>query len=205
MNRLEAAVRAVMTARNLANLSDVAARIGLQKSNLSKILLGQLGVSPTNLRKLVTGISEEPEHQFAILSAHLFDEAERSGFPLALLAVEMRGQEGAGVVSFADLPAQLQRQLRLIGDEVKDGDDGLGGTVAWLAGMIDEHRMRYPVTREGLALVAEGDTSRGPFSSPTDEVIREQERRGRAGRGAGSGGSATPGRNPPTRPHPARK
>jgi hypothetical protein len=191
-----------MAACNIANLSDVADRIGIQKSNLSKILSGDLGLSPTNLRKLVTGISAEPEHQFAILSAHLYDEAERAGFPLGLLGIEFQGRPAAAV-TFTDLPAALQQQLRLVADEIRAGDEGLAGTVGWIAGMIGEARV-YPAQQHKLALVAE-DSARGPLSSPTDEVIAAHEKKHKAERAAAPGEPSTRPRSYPTPPPRSKK
>lgn len=147
MTRLESAVRAVMAANKVSSLSDVAARIGIQKSNLSKILSGDVGLSPTNLRKLVTGISLDPAHQFEILSAHLYDEADRAGFALDLLRINLRGGKTADGPSFADLPTTVQRQLRRLADEIKNGDEGLAGALAWLTGVLDERTGKtYPET-----------------------------------------------------------
>ena len=179
MNRLESAVRAVMIARNLANLSDVATKIGLQKSNLSKILSGQLGVSPTNLRKLVLRISPEPAQQFAILSAHLYDEVERSGFPLNLLNIEFQG-EASAPVTFADLPIVLQQQLRLLADEIKNGDEGLSGALRWITGTVEDRRSAYPASKEKLPFVAEPDAHTQDLTREAIEAAKDSASKARS-------------------------
>lgn len=135
MKRLESAVRAVMQLQGIDQLSAAAARCGLTISQLSKILRGDIGLSPDNLRKLVTGLSPDPAHQFQILASHLYDEAERSGFDLSHLTISYAGGAESGI-TFSDLPTSLQTELRTIGDRVKDGDDDLGGAISWFARAI---------------------------------------------------------------------
>lgn len=204
MNRLESAVRAVMRECHLANLSDVADRIGVPKSNLSKILSGQLGLSPTNLRKLVSGISGERVHQFTILSAHLYDEAERAGFALPLLDIQFENRRSGDGISFTDLPEDLQRNLRLLGDEIKNGNDELRGTLEWITGMIRTSRGVYPQGphQSSHPLAAEPETSHGPvIGSPVAEEIAKAK----AGGGGGRSPGATPPRRDPSAPRPATK
>ena len=137
MNRLEPAVRAVMVSLNIAQLSDAAQRTGIPKSALSKILRGDIGLSPENLQKLVNGLSSEPAHQFEILKAHLYDEAARGSTTLAPVIQIRMGDATDGQVGFSDLPLRMQRQLRAIADRVQSGDKDLGAALQWLASSID--------------------------------------------------------------------
>lgn len=166
MNRLESAVRAVMHSLGIDQLSAAATRCGLTISQLSKILRGDIGLSPENLRKLVTGLSSEPHHQFQILSAHLYDESERSDFDLSLLKIVFAGSLETPV-TISDLPEGLQRELRTIGDRVKDGDKDLGGTVSWLAAAING--MPAEQLDEGL-MAAEDSAKPGEGLTPAEQL-----------------------------------
>lgn len=159
MNRLEPAVRGVMQSIGLKQLSEAADKTGIRKSALSKIFLGQIGLSPENLHKLVNGLSDEPAHQFQILAAHLYDEAERGSRALATRMRIQMADVDADDIGFSDLPGALQRQLRVIADRVQGGDQDLGAAVGWLAGSIR--------SIETLGLAAE-DQSR--YGGPDDDL-----------------------------------
>jgi transcriptional regulator with XRE-family HTH domain len=211
MNRLEAALRNVMRECHIADLAGVASRIGITQSQLSKILLGKVGLTPKTLRKLVTGISGDVEHRFDILRAHLYDEAERSGFPAALLVIELRNKE-ENAVSFADVPRELQDQLRDIADQITGGDEDLSDGIRWIATTIQNAR-RMGAAHFGEPLVAEKqakfqgkpDSAHGPLSSPTDEVIAEQSKKHTAEPEASRAATSTPPRSHPTVPPRAKK
>lgn len=142
VNRLQSAVRAVMRDSQLADLSAVAVRVGVSQPQLSRILSGKIGLTPKTLGKLVTGISNVPENQFTLLAAHLYDEAERAGFPLALLKIEFAQGRTKDAITFSDLPEPLQQKLRAVADEIKNGDEGLAGAIDWIAGAIDASRVK---------------------------------------------------------------
>ena len=129
-----------MRANGTTNVSDFAQRVGIIKSALSKILLGQVGLSPANLEKLVTRSSPDPEHQYTILSAHLYDVAERSGFPLELLEIRFVGDQG-DKVPLDDVSDDLRAKFRSIADQINAGDPDLGSTISWITGKIDASQL----------------------------------------------------------------
>jgi hypothetical protein len=142
MNRIEPALRAVMTEAKIANLVELSAKIDLPKSSFSKIFTGDIGLSPANLRKLVSGTSSRREHQFEILRAHLLDEVDRSGFPSAELSIELRNAPKAGE-DFSDVPHDLQKILRTVADQItKRGDVDLNAGLKWTAAAIEEGQAR---------------------------------------------------------------
>lgn len=165
---------------DIENLSSAATRCGISLSQFSKIIRGDIGVSPENLAKLVTGLSSDPVHQFQILKAHLYDEAAKANRQLAeQIRIEM--DNATSPVGFSDLPANLQMHLRAIADRIQSGDRDLAGTIQWLAQSITalaalplaaEEQAPYDVTRPAphpdplkqalLKRAAEGKTPKPP-------------------------------------------
>lgn len=170
-NRLEVAVEAIMHTCGLISLSQVEERTGISKSHLSKILRGKTGLTEDTLRALVTKISPVLAHQFAILSAYLLTEAQKSGFELSHLVLDFAPEKNPGV-SFSQFSPDLQRQLFLIGDEITRGNSDIGSTVKWIAKLVEDHRAEYRQPAEKLLAVAEStpESSKGPFN-PVGDVL----------------------------------
>jgi hypothetical protein len=139
MNRIEAAIRGVMSAQNIEQLNAAAAKVGIPQSQLHKIITGKIGLSADNLKKLVLKLSDEPQDQFRILSAHLYEEIERSGFDFSRIKIQFSEVESTDI-PFSDLPPILQHDMRTLGDEIINGNTDLGGTIHWLAALIDSHK-----------------------------------------------------------------
>ncbi len=217
MNRLEEAIRAVMVSQKIANHSEAATRIGIQKSALSKIILGQVGLSPGNLRKLVLGISDKPEDQFEILRAHLFDEAERSGFAVRDVKIELEGKTPSAI-NFGDLPIDLQYMLHDLGDEIVRNDDkDLHTALKWLTSAVQTQRSylageKLPDARQHFSPLAAEDAGEhskptvvSPIPSSDATALIEAEHKGTEAPAAQSSDSAKRPDIYPTRPRRVKK
>ena len=179
MNRLESAIRSVMRDIGLQQLPEVADKIGITKSALYKILRGDVGVTPESLRRLV-GVSSEPRHQFVILSAHLYDQAERGSDLVGKISIEFIDTPSG--ICFSDFPERLQYELRAIGDRIKDGDADLGAAISWLARAVEQPigvstEEHFADASEALPLAAEDQATydiKPPAADPVVAALQGQ-------------------------------
>lgn len=145
---------------NFGSQSRFARASGIEASTISRQVEGKFRCSHETLHSLCQKVSNDPSQQYELLVAHLLDEAEASGLPLAGLVI--RAADGINV-SELDLAPELNANLGLIAQaaqeipEVSEMLDGLAGWIARYRALQADHSAAVSARPVDFATELPGD------------------------------------------------
>ena len=160
MSHFSETLRALL-AKHAKTAVELEAASGVDRTTISRLLRGVHAPSRPKLASLCVAISPEAKERAALLLAHLRDEAadtfRRAGLDHRDLILALPGEISADLIApavpwFESLPARLQVELALIGEEALRTPE-LRDMVSGLAALVE----RYAAEARRLSLLPAPD------------------------------------------------
>lgn len=176
--------------RSGRNQKEIAEAGDVQRSQLSRILKGQLTMTPDALGRIHRAFENDPAAGAELIKAYLADEIEEAGVSRKVtVRVDETETELERIIR--QLPVLLQQDLVLILGEIIAGDEFLSKDIHHLASRIRQYRPPH----SGIRLVAEDPAPFAPVPHRPDKATgaTPPERPSRTKRRAGGDTARTQG------------